>query len=175
MHARCRLLWLAVCAGLASCSAKTAHAPGGPSGGAASEASAGEGAGATGPNLTVGGSVSGGAGACSSCPHADGIESCCDQFCGYLNTESKECTASLAGSRVLPVVTAPTGELCPDRPACPLEPGCPRQIPADGSPCAGEARCNYCAAPSYPRLVVCRAQRWASLGPSPPCGYTIEP
>jgi hypothetical protein len=158
---------------LLACNAKVAHSPDGNGGngadsldGSSDEASGGKATGRAG---------SGQESACPNCPAAAGVQLCCAEVCGYLNTESGECVPSIAGSQVFSMVTAPEGSLCKARPLCENSDGCPAQIPADGSACAEDRHCNYCAMPGIPRTVRCLAGAWVTIGPNPPCAYVVDP
>jgi hypothetical protein len=149
-------------AGGAGCSGKTAET---------SEAEAG----AAGVH-EVGAAGAGGSGSdCSVCPSARDVVLCCDEYCGYLNTETNVCESSRAGSNVLTIVTAPEGALCSASSLCHNDVACPPTLPLDGSSCSGELHCTYCAPFSMPRMVACRDRVWQTVGPNPPCGFTIEP
>ncbi len=172
---------------LLACNGQVVDSPDGGGGGAAgsvdgylpgTSGSKATAAGATGarggadPNGLAGAS---GETACPDCPAALGVQLCCTDFCGYLNTESRECEPALDGSRILPIVTAPQGELCRARWQCESSEGCPPQLPAEGSGCTENLHCFYCAIPAIPRAVRCLAGAWVTIGPNPPCSYRIDP
>jgi len=158
---------------LLACTAKVVHSPDGSGGngagsleGSSGEATFGKGTGQAG---------SSGQAACPNCPAASGVQLCCAEVCGYLNTESGECVPSVAGSQFFSMVTAPEGVLCKAAPLCENSDGCPAQIPAEGSACTEDRHCNYCAVPGIPRRVRCLAGVWVTIGPNQPCAYLIDP
>jgi hypothetical protein len=166
------------CAALAllSC-AKTAREPSG-AGGADHSVDLTAGEGGTSPASAGTSASSGGSGTgttCSHCPSAEGVQLCCDEYCGYLNVETDQCEPSVAGSRILPMVAPGEGELCPTRFDCESDPDCPTQQPPAGAPCSGALTCSYCLAPGIPRALACRTNQWHTLGPHPTCAYTTEP
>ena len=161
-------LWLLACNGTVNSPDGSGGATPGSINGTAGEASG---------TISFGGAAGtgvGGASGCPGCPTAEGIQLCCADYCGYLNTESQECVSSIASSRPRPVVTG-QGELCAVKPLCESSTGCPAELPAEGSACTEDRRCNYCAAPALPRLMRCLASAWVTIGPNPPCGYYVEP
>lgn len=170
MLASRRLPWLLCGSVLLACNAKVVHSPDGSGGGTGSlDGSSGEASGGKGH------AGSSGEPGCPNCPAAPGVQLCCAEVCGYLNTESGECVPSVAGSQVFSIVTAPEGALCKARPLCENSAACPAQIPAEGEACTEDQHCNYCAMPGIPRLVRCLAGVWTTIGPSPPCAYVIDP
>jgi hypothetical protein len=180
------LCWVLSSGLLLACNGKVVDSPDDAGGGGAGslDGSSGD---ASGGNTTAGTTGAGGAAGsngfagssgariCPDCPAAPGVQLCCADFCGYLNTESLDCVPALAGSRIVPIVTAPQGELCATRSQCQSSDGCPMQVPAEGTACTGDLLCSYCAAPAIPRTVRCVAEAWVTVGPNPPCGDTIDP
>lgn len=164
-----RVIVICAAVALASCNAKTAHQAA-DAGGAGSvvEPGAGEG-GVASPSAGTAGL------GCSDCPSAEHVDLCCEEYCGYLNVETEHCEPSRAGARVLDIVGARGGSLCPARTNCQSDAACPADQPDEGAPCTGAITCNYCAALSIPRAVGCRQRLWKTLGPNAPCGYTVEP
>lgn len=167
------LCWVLSGGLLLACNAKVVHSPDGSGGNAAGslDASSGEASG----GKAAGQAGSNGEPACPECPAAADVQLCCAEVCGFLNTESGECVPSVAGSQVFSMVSAPDGALCKARSLCENSEGCPAQIPAEGSACTEDRRCNYCAMPGIPRLVRCLAGAWVTIGPNLPCAYTIDP
>ena len=100
---------------LLACTAKVVHSPDGSGGNGAGslEGSSGE---ATFGNGT-GQAGSSGQAACPNCPAASGVQLCCAEVCGYLNTESGECVPSVAGSHFSRWSPRPK-ECCARQPPC---------------------------------------------------------
>jgi len=154
---------------LLACSGKAVQSPDG-SGGSAASSSGGSFAAASGGTAGKAAEPS-----CPNCPMAPAVQPCCEEVCGYLNTDSGECVPSIAGSQTFSVVTAPAGELCRTRALCESSEGCPTPMPAEGSACREDLRCSYCALPAIPRAMRCVGGAWVTIGPNPPCAYYVEP